>query len=147
MNLHPRIRHIAGTKGVTIALVTAGSIMVALLIFHAGVVTGQRQEFARMHMGRLPPPPPGFLPHGFMPDGHGAVGTIIKLALPLVTMQTRDGRESVIRIASSTEVRDITGNTSTDKLTTGESIIVIGEPDEQTPGDIEARLIRIISPK
>lgn len=147
MNWHPRLRDISHSHGTTIALVVGGELIVGLLIFHAGTAFGERHALSRMHMGRQLAPVlgMGFLPHGFMPDEHGAVGTIMNITLPLLTLKTRDGREESVRIASSTQVRSTSADPSVDQLKVGQSVIVLGDPDDTAPGDIDARLIRILS--
>jgi len=127
------VRVVAGVVGV---------LFLAALIFHAGVVYGShRNPFGRHDAGRgFRPPffPGGFeLPHGFISNAHGAVGTVTTLALPTITMQTREGTSQTILVGTSTITR---GGTA---LSVGDEVLVLGEPDSQ--GRIDATLIRVLS--
>ena len=124
-----------------------GALVLALLIFHAGVVVGShRGQFGRSDMNRGFRPsflPEGFeLPHGFIPNTHGAVGEITAVTLPNVTMKAREGTYQTILVSTSTVIRSM-DSTDTKSLSVGNKIIVLGEPDGQ--GRINATLIRILS--
>ena len=126
-------------------------IILAGLIFHAGVVVGSHRgqfrggEFGNpgMRNGFRPPFfPEGFeMPHGFIQDGHGAVGTITALSLPTFQMQTREGINQTIFVSTSTIIRSGDAQNST-TLATGENVIVLGTPDSQNR--IDAKIIRIL---
>ena len=122
------------------------AIILALLIFHAGVAFGRHHgPFGRRdeHGFRHPFFPGGFsLPHGFIPNSHGAVGVVTSVSLPTVAMQTRDGMSQTIFISTSTIIKNA-GGTSAAALKVGSQIIVLGEPDGQ--GRVDAKLIRVIS--
>jgi hypothetical protein len=118
------------------------ALVVALLIFRAGTIVGYHDAL-RFHglesrggpqdqgpFG-LPLPPDGGMP------GHGAVGTIESVALPTVTLKTRDGSEVSVYVASTTP--------GVSQLKVGETIVVIGDPnDTDQSGDMNARFIHII---
>ncbi len=146
MNWRTKIKDLYYTKRKTVAFV-AGGVIVALLIFHAGVSVGERRAFSHIHAGYPFPPQrsEGFLPHGFMPEGHGAVGTITRIELPVLTLQTRDGRDTSVRVSSSTPVRSATEESSINNLKVGDNIIVVGSPDEKIPDNLDAKLIRILN--
>lgn len=129
--------------------VAAGAIvalLLATLIFHAGVVVGShRGQWGRHDADRgfrSPFLPGGFeMPHGFIQNGHGAVGTISALSLPTFTMQTREGTDQTILVGTSTIIRAM-GTSSASSLSVGNKIVVLGEPDAQ--GRIDAKLIRVL---
>jgi hypothetical protein len=129
-----------------------GVLILALLIFHTGVVVGSHRDLfsgspvrpGTDHGFRSPFLPGGFeLPHGFIPNSHGAVGAIMAITLPSVTMQTREGTSQTILISTSTIIRSMSG-ADTKTLSVGNQIIVLGKPDNQ--GRIDAKLIRILPP-
>jgi len=119
------------------------ALIVALLIFHAGVVVGSHEP----ERGRMPDRTQvgtpgmlgGFMPtEGYLENGHGAVGTITALALPSFSLETRDGMVQKIYAGTSTV---ITGGT----LTSGETVIVVGEPEgSDDQGYLDARIVHIL---
>jgi hypothetical protein len=143
------------TPRVKWSLAALAAVLVLLLTFDAGVSVGERHAYDRAsRFGQaMPPPPPdaGVLPHGFMPEEHGAVGTITQVALPLITLKTRSGETESIRVSTSTLVRQGSQTISTEGLSVGENVIIIGEPSQPNePGageqseQIDARLIRVL---
>ncbi len=125
-----------------------GGCIVVILIFNLGMLF----EAERHGFERVPPfnhGPGSFatpfgmfpLPHEFIEDGHGAVGTLTNVALPLLTLQTRTGSSETILVSTSTIIH---GEATSTTLSQGEAVIVLGEPDTQ--GYIEAQLIRILPP-
>ncbi len=132
------------------ALMALGGVLVLLLIFDAGFVLGSRHTLetrgARMSiMQNGPGPNFGIgawgvsMPHGFAPDGHGAVGTIENISLPKVTITTRDGDDTkIILITPQTKIEG--------QLEVGQQIIAIGEPGTTTEGQLTAVLVRILPP-
>lgn len=138
--------NIISSKKVRLIAGIIGVLILALLIFHAGVVFGShRNSFGGpsgrpgMDRGFRPPfLPGGFkLPHGFIQNDHGAVGAITAITLPTFTMETRDGTSRTILTSTSTMIRGMGA------LSVGNKIVVLGEPDSQ--GRIRAKLIRIVS--
>ncbi len=145
------LENIVSSKKVRLAIGVIGALVLALLIFHAGVVFGShRNSFGgpsgRPSMGRgfRPPFLPGSfeLPHGFIPNTHGAVGAITAITPPTFTMETREGTSKTIFVSTSTMIRSMRGADTT-AFAIGNKIIVIGEPDSQ--GRIDATLIRVLS--
>lgn len=129
----------------TVVVIVLGEVLVGLLIFHAGVAYGERNAFDRMNGTQESPPPFGFgfLPHGFIPEGHGAVGTITAVTLPTFTLEERDGDEEVVRVSSSTNIRADVGTDTT--LQIGDAVVVIGEPNSDSE-QMNAQLIHIVPP-
>jgi hypothetical protein len=144
-------KNIVSSKKARLAVGIIGAVVLALLIFHAGVVFGSHRNSFGSPSGRsgmsrgFRPPflPSGFeLPHGFIPNRHGAVGAITAITLPTLTMETREGMSKTIMVSTSTMIRNM-GGVDTKTLSVGDKIIVLGGPDNQ--GRIDAKLIRILS--
>ena len=127
------------------------ALIVAALIFHAGVVVGSHNimEGREQEGGFVARIPFGGgavdLPQGFMPGGHGALGTITSVSLPTLTLITRDGMLMHVEINGDTQIRSSASSTSASNLEVGDTVIVIGDPDmsSSTKGAVDARLIRI----
>jgi hypothetical protein len=129
------------------------ALCLAALIFHAGVVVGLHDR----PTGRGPGG--GFeahipfeggtvaLPQGFAPGGHGAFGTIASITLPAITLTTRDGVTLTVKVDEDTQIVGAVpeGTSSPAALSVGDTIIVIGDPDDtNTNGAVDARLIRVL---
>lgn len=119
------------------------ALFVALLIFLAGVSAGRRSTLHLVARGFHPTfAPEGFdLPPGFMPAGHGAVGTVTSLASGMILLQEPDGEVVRVGISSSTIFKGFTEGTSTVKA--GDHIIVLGTPNGSNEDDIDAKLIHL----
>jgi hypothetical protein len=117
-----------------------GVLLLALLIFDAGIALGERR--ARPHP-ETPFSAYGMpLPHTFGEEGHGAVGTIASTSLPgSFTLTTRDDDTDTILIGPSTELEPQGTPTST-LLVPGSHVIIIGEPESNE--SIQATLIRVL---
>jgi hypothetical protein len=124
------------------------ALVLAFLIFHAGVVVGEHQPM-RGHFGpdgRAPGPLGGFMPQEAFIDGHGAVGTVATVTLPMFTMTTRGGGAQTVETGSSTTVTGGQTGTTAD-LAHGETVVIIGDPkeaDNDATGDLDARIIHIL---
>ncbi len=79
-----------------------------------------------------------------MPGGHGAVGEIVSLNLPLVTIAGLDNLEKVVVIEDRTLIRQFQNQITPTDLQIGEHVVVLGAPNAE--GQIEARLIRVMPP-
>ena len=143
-------KNFISSKKVRLVAGVVGVVILSFLIFHAGVVFGTHHNsfggpFDRPNMGRgFRPPffPGGFeLPHGFMPNLHGAVGAITEITLPTLTMETREGTNQTIFVSTSTMIRN-GDDSNMAALSVGSQIIVLG--DTNSEGRIDAKLIRIL---
>jgi hypothetical protein len=79
-----------------------------------------------------------------MPLGHGAVGKIVSISLPLVVVAGPDNLEKTVVITDGTEIREFRETVSSDQLQIGDFIIVLGSPNDE--GQVEAKLIRLAPP-
>lgn len=136
------------TKNTKWILWGALALILALLIFHAGVEVGQQQpRHSHASFNGLPPQPgmlSGIMPQqDFVADGHGAVGTVATVTLPTFILTSRGGLDEEIYAGTSTVV---TGGASADTsaLKSGETVIVIGDPEDTDDGYLDARIIHIL---
>lgn len=127
-------------------IVVVGGVVVGLLVFHVGVAYGERHAFGRMH-GFHGAPPPGFslFSHSFIPEGHGAVGTVTAVGTSSVTLQTREGNFENISIGDDTVIHGLTPDASS-TLSVGQNVAIIGDPDDTDASQIDAKLIRVLPP-
>jgi|SRR3989344_7553929 len=120
-----------------------GILFVAMLIFHAGVVTGSHRHFPGKAGPGFGLRGPGFnvqLPRGFIPNGHGSVGTIQNVSTSSITLQTRDGATQTVLLTDKTSIRTQSGAASSTALSVGQQVIILGTPNDD--GTISADLIR-----
>jgi len=135
------------TKNTRYVLWGAFAVLVALLIFHAGVVIGEHEP--RMHPGpgmQAAGPLGKFMPKEAFMSGHGAVGEIATVTLPTFTLITRDNETQQVETGSSTSVEGGPTGTVSD-LVRGETVIVIGDPqavDTDGQNDLDARIVKIL---
>ncbi len=132
---------------------TLGVLLAILVIFGAGVFVGYRKadfsnrwsnnyyrDFGGMHSP--------FGPSGVSdaddsaPTPHGAFGTVIGVNLPTFAVKGPNEAEKVVVIGPNTIIRSMHNLGTTTDLQTGESVIIIGEPDSQ--GQITASFVRIV---
>lgn len=131
-----------------------GGLALILLVFQAGVMVGYRQasfsyrwgdNYSRMFFGGFHPMMggPGF-GQGYLVNGHGAVGRIIKISGATLIVADRDNTEKIILVDNQTVLRSFRDSIKVDQLKVGDSVMVIGTPNEQS--QIVAKLVRIIPP-
>ncbi|MGH7936598.1 MAG: hypothetical protein ACREF8_06285 [Chthoniobacterales bacterium] len=136
------------TKNTKWVLWGLGALLLAGLIFHAGVVVGSHEpvRYRGDDEGFHPPFPPfaGMtLPQGFIRGGYGAAGTITAVSLPTITIRTRDGATESIYVGTSTAVSG-TSSSSPATLAPGEFVIVIGDPSDTDDNLTDARFIHVV---
>ena len=143
-------KHFLQSHGTRTALFIIGGLVVALLIFQAGEFVGFRKaafsyglgdNFHRSFGARRGPAPRGLIGDDYV-NANGASGKIISLTLPSLVVQDDDGVEKVVTIASSTVIRQFRDMIQPQQLKTGDTIIVIGQPDNTA--HIIASLIRVV---
>ncbi|OGZ56585.1 MAG: hypothetical protein A3J04_01915 [Candidatus Ryanbacteria bacterium RIFCSPLOWO2_02_FULL_47_14] len=141
-----------GSKKTSYTLSGILALIVALLIFQAGMFVGYHKARFSYRMGdnfhrtfgeRKGGPLGGF-GRGDFPGGHGTIGKIIKIDLPTLVIEDRDNVEKIITIKDDTTVRHFRESVKTSDLKTDDYVVVIGTPNDS--GQIEARLIRIVPP-
>jgi hypothetical protein len=131
-----------------------GIVIAALLIFMSGVAVGfHKASYGRawgenynenFGMGRHSPTDAigrmGIM--DYFPNAHGATGKIIKVELPNIIMQDKDGTEKIISTNSGTIMQKGRISITPADLQIDDFVVVIGTPDAQ--GVIEAKFIRVI---
>ncbi len=140
------------SKKFSTILYTVGGLLVALIIFQAGIFVGYHiASFSigwdNSHNGNIRDPRSIFAPFGRDTDdmnAHGAIGEIISVRLPQIMVKEPSGNEAIILISSTTPIRSMRNQASTSDLTIGAEIVTIGIPDEQ--GQIHATFIRVVPP-
>ncbi len=133
------------------------ALVIILLTFQVGIIVGyHKAEFsfrfgnnyyrAFEHSERGGPMDRGFIPiPGFpsdLPGGHGAVGKIVKISLPTLTVIGPDNVEKIIITNDDTLVRQFREELKLDKLKVGDAIVTLGVPDSE--GRVVAKLIRLM---
>jgi hypothetical protein len=88
-------------------------------------------------------PSGSFLPHSFIPGGHGAVGTIATITPPTFTLTTREGEVETVVIGTTTLLRNEQAPLRIEDLRPGQNVVVLGDPHSETEG-MQARLIRVL---
>ncbi len=137
-------------------LIAVGALVVALLIFQAGIFVGYRKasfsygsgdNFHRMFGS---PEHRGMMGRGDMrgfsnkefTSAYGTTGTIVKIELPNLIIAGTDKVEKVVVVNEKTILRLLRNDLKSTDLKVGYTIIVIGSPNSSS--QIEAKLIRVV---
>lgn len=135
-------------------LFTIGILVVALLIFKAGLLVGYRKaEFSYRwgdtyyrvfgeHRGSRGGPFVGIMGRGDFLDAHGLTGKIIKISAQTLVIEGQDGVEKSVEIKNDTIIRRFREAVAPGDLKAGDLVVVIGSPNDQ--GQIDAELIRLV---
>lgn len=138
-------------KSKIFAVIGYGLIILAsaCLVFWLGVTVGMNKadfsckwgenyqnNFGGMADRRMPLPDN----NDFM-GAHGVLGRIIKIDDPVLVVEDRGNTEINVIVDSRTSIVKARDNIKLSDLNVDDSIVVIGEPDNQ--GRISARLIRV----
>jgi hypothetical protein len=75
-------------------------------------------------------------------NSHGTIGKIISIALPTIIVEDQDRIEKTVLLTNDTMLRSFRDEIRAADLKVGDSVVIIGNPNEQA--EIEARLIRIM---
>ncbi len=119
---------ISGSKTIKVIIFTVIFLGILSLVFQAGIFVGFHKA--------------GFIYRSEFRGGHGAVGKIVKIDLPILTMLGSDNIEKTILIDDDTNIRMTRDVLSANKLTIDQYITVLGSPNDD--GQIVAKFIRII---
>lgn len=138
------------SKKFHLLLLTIIGIIVALIIFQAGILVGyHRADFSRhsrenyfqaFHENR--PKFLGMFGDERLPNSHGAVGKIVQINLPTLVVASPDNTENVITVTNNTEIRRQQNKILPTDISVNDSVVILGVPNSQ--GQIEARLIRLL---
>jgi len=146
--IHENIKKVFEGKNSFRILCVIGFVIVALLIFSAGIKVGfYKASFGRAwgenyerNFGMMQNRP--MFGNDNFPNAHGAIGKIIKKELPTIIVQDKDNTEKVVLIKADTQIQKIKEKATQADLKIDDFIVVIGTPNEQ--GQIEAKFIRIM---
>lgn len=129
------------------------AILILLFTFQLGMLEGFEKAyfsdkvggdyFMEMHgmMGNFLN---GLKPGDFT-SPHGAIGKIIEIKLPTLTIEDVDGNDKTIQISSSTQIKSGNDSNEESDLKVDDMVIVFGPQDDDNPV-IDARLIRLLPP-
>jgi hypothetical protein len=147
--VYEEIKKVFESRVSTRVLIGIGTVIVALLIFSAGIAVGfHKASFGRAwgenyerNFGTRPDHPA--LGEDNFPNAHGAVGKIIKIELPTIIVQdNKDNTEKVVLIKSDTQIQKMMTSIKMNDLSINDFVVVIGSPNNQ--GQIEAKFIRVM---
>ncbi len=147
-----QIKDIHKSKTVRGIVIGIAGIIVLLVVFHLGQISGYHRARYAEHLGEnfnrnFSDPRGGWFPHGLSdrglpPGGHGAVGEIVSLSLPQFIVAGPDNLEKTIIVSTSTKIREFQEEIKPDDLQKGSRVVVLGEPNDS--GQIQAQFIRVI---
>jgi len=144
-----KVKTFFGSKKGKISVFIVGGIILALVIFQAGMFVGFKkasfsfrmgeQYFRQMKGGQEPF---GGIGRDNFGNSHGAIGKIISVNLPLLVVSDKDGIEKTIIISTSTEIKKFKEAIQQEDLKVDDFVTVVGSPNDKS--QVEARLIRIM---
>lgn len=131
------------SKKVLVIMCIIGVLIIFAGIFKAGETMGFHQASFGCNWGKNYERNFGMMrgPDN-LPNANGSIGKIIKVELPTIVVQDRDGLEKVILIGDDTVTRLMMQTVASSYLKVNNFVVVIGSPNAQ--GQIEAKLIRIM---
>jgi len=77
-------------------------------------------------------------------EGHGTLGSILKISSSTLTIKDDDGTEKSITISSTTAFRSFRNEITMSDLKIDDQVAIIGSPNDA--GQIDAKLIRVLPP-
>ncbi len=140
------------TKTFTKILLGVGGLIVAGLIFQAGIMIGYYKasfsyklgdEYHNVFGGKGQPPAPDFARQGFS-GAYGASGDILKIDLPNIVIEGQNAVEETVVVSTSTIFRKMRDTIKATDLKPDDFVVVIGQPNDK--GQIEAKLVRVSPP-
>ena len=159
-NIKEDIKKVLESKIAIKVLYGIGVVIIAMLIFKAGIIIGfQKASFGKAwgehynenfgmghHIERNIGPVGGMMDKvgmmDYFPNAHGATGRIIKIESPNIIVQDKTNTEKVIAVNTGTTIEIGREEMKIADLKIDDFIVVVGTPNEQ--GQIEAKLIRVI---
>lgn len=130
-----------------VALTILGFLIIALILFEAGVAVGYRQASFAAHWQENyarnfgDPVRMMVLPRG-IPNGNGAFGAVVSVALPQFVVDGKGEPEKTVTVGTTTIIRGAAGTASAADIAPGTFVVVIGDPG--TDGSVNARFVRIL---
>jgi len=150
MSFKEKFNSFTKSRGFKNLLISLLSLVIAIFIFHAGMIVGYHKAGFSYRMGdnylrTMEGPGRGMMGDMFRKDfspAHGAVGKIVSVQFPTFVVLGPDNVEKVVRISSSTQIRKFRDVASTTDLAVDDAVVVLGSPNDTS--EIEAKLIRIM---
>ena len=147
--IYEDIKKVFESKIATGILIGVGTLIIAMLIFSAGIAVGFHKASFGHAWGENYERNFGIRYNHFglgkdnFPNAHGAIGKIIKIELPTIIVQDqKDNTEKVVLINDDTQIQKMMTNIKMGDLSVDDYVVVIGSPDDQ--GQIEAKFIRVM---
>ena len=84
------------------------------------------------------------MPFDNMPDGHGAIGTVIKISSSTLVVAEPNNIEKIILINDDTLIRKFREQIKSSDIAVGDFVSVIGEANNNS--EIESKFIRVMPP-
>lgn len=146
-----KLNKIVESKNFRKIIYILGAVFILALVFQAGMMVGFRKasfsrDWGNNYERNFGPKREAsrLLKDGMrdIPNANGAIGKIIKVDFPNITVLDKDQTEKVVIIKDDTSILERKEILTKDSLTVDKFIIVIGNPNAQ--GQIEAKLIRIM---
>ena len=75
-------------------------------------------------------------------NSSGAIGRIVSINLPVLTIENRDSIEKIILIADDTSIRRFRETINAANLKIGDFVVAIGAPNDSA--QVEAKIVRIM---
>jgi len=150
------IRETAKSKGVKLAAFIIGIILIAIVIFAAGVSVGFHKarysyQWGENYERNFAGPGRGMGPFGGVMrefSGHdnfrnpnGLAGTIISVTDNNLVVKDQDSKENTVAVTDKTIIKDGPNDIKISDLKTDERIVVLGKPGDN--GVVNADLIRV----
>ena len=129
---------------------TIGFIVVALLIFQAGMFVGfERASFSFQigdqyfrQMNGMPNDHFLGINRSDFENSHGTAGKIISIELPKIVVAGKDNTEKTVLISTSTDIRGFKDTIKPEDLKINDFVTIIGMPNNNA--EVVADLIRIM---
>jgi len=147
------MKNILETKTYGKIIVVLSIILIALIIFSAGIFVGYYKatfshDLDDVYKQGFNSPESPFAPfmHGADDiNSHGVVGQIVSINLPdSIMIKGAQSAEQIVTLSPETSVRIFHAMATTSDIKVGDQAIVIGTPNDK--GEIQASFIRIIPP-
>lgn len=143
-NLFPTKLFKWGAFGVCALIILLGAFALGVRVgFHEARFTENWEQQYPANFGGLSGPPIKRSPRDPFFAAHGVQGAILSLGQNTIIIKGGDNSEQTVDIAADTSIRQNFTDLKFGDLKVGESVIVIGQPNEQ--GQIEAKFIRVLN--
>ncbi|MEI6528507.1 MAG: hypothetical protein WCO10_02425 [bacterium] len=143
-------KELAKSNKVKVSVYVIAGVLVLLFVFQAGMFVGFKkasfsfrvgENYFREMNGRRNDPMMGLRRDDFG-NSHGAIGQIVGVKLPTISLEEPNGSVKNILVSTSTAVRGFQGQLKIEDLKVGDYYIVFGSANDQ--GLVEAKLLRLM---